>query len=212
MVGKLASAAEGRTATPAQILAAATRLFAARGFDGTSLQDIAEEVGLRKASLLYHFESKDDLRRAVLDSLLSRWNDVLPRLLVAAHTGVDQFEALVDETVGFFAADPDRARLLLREGLDRPAEFRALIAAHVAPWVAVVSTYVRKGIAHHEIHPDVDPEAYVVLVINLVLSSFATATCFSTVVSRKRHVAELLRVARTSLFAAPRPAGDPEKP
>src|SRR5689334_20820974 len=118
------------TATPDQILRVATHLFAERGFDGTSLQDIAAAVGLRKPSLLYHFASKDDLRRAVLESLLSRWNDVLPRLLLAATSGEDQFTSLIDEAVGFFAADPDRARLILREALDRPAELRLLLSAH----------------------------------------------------------------------------------
>lgn len=196
-------------ATPDQILAVATRLFAERGFDGTSLQDIAAAVGLRKPSLLYHFPSKDDLRRAVLDSLLTRWNDVLPRLLMAAHSGEDQFTALVDETVGFFAADPDRARLLLREGLDRPAEFRQLLTTHVRPWVTVVADYVRKGVGHGQIHAAVDPEAYVVAVINLILSSFATAGCFGGLIPRERVVAEVLRVSRQSLFLAPRPADAP---
>ena len=57
------------------ILETATRLFAAHGFDGTSLQDIAESVGIRKASLLYHFPAKEKLRLAVLDRLL----DTSPR-------------------------------------------------------------------------------------------------------------------------------------
>lgn len=213
MVGKAQDpSADGKSATSEQILTAATRLFAARGFEATSLQEIAEAVGVRKASLLYHFESKDDLRRAVLESLLSRWNDVMPRLLMAAHSGEDQFAALVDETVGFFAADLDRARLLLREGLDRPAEFRQLIATHVAPWVAVLTTYVRKGIERGEIHPDVDPEGYVVGCINLVLASFATASSFAGLVPRKRHVAEILRIARTSLFIAGRQEARKESP
>jgi AcrR family transcriptional regulator len=201
MVGKAESvASEGKSATPGQILEVATRLFAERGFDGASLQDIADAVGLRKPSLLYHFDSKDTLRRAVLESLLSRWNDVLPRLLLAASSGQDQFSALLDETIDFFAADPQRARLLLREALDRPAEFRSLLATYVRPWVDVVAEYVRKGVARGEIARAVDPEGYVVAVINLVLASFATQPSFGGVVPRERQIAELVRVARASLF------------
>ena len=64
----------------AQILIAATRLFAQKGLDGTSLQDVADVVGVRKPSLLWHFRSKEELHRSVLDGLLSRWNEALPRL------------------------------------------------------------------------------------------------------------------------------------
>src|SRR5205823_5119374 len=84
-----------------QILTSATRLFARRGFDGTSLQQIAEAVGIRKPSLLHHFPSKDELRRSVLDQMLAHWNDVLPRLLLAATAGA-RFDSLMHEVVGFF--------------------------------------------------------------------------------------------------------------
>jgi TetR/AcrR family transcriptional regulator len=201
MVGKPATpAADSKNPTPDQILSVATRLFAARGFDGTSLQDIADAVGIRKPSLLYHFPSKDELRRAVLDGLLSRWNDVLPRLLVAATSGEGQFDALVAETIDYFAADPDRARLLIREGLDRPEAIRELLRTHVAPWVEVISNNARKGIAQGLIHPDADPEAYVVCVINLIIASFATGDCLGAMLPRDRQIAELKRVAKSSLF------------
>ena len=53
-----------------QILDEATRLFAERGYDGTSMSDLAASVGLRKASLFHHFASKEELKSAVLDRLV----------------------------------------------------------------------------------------------------------------------------------------------
>jgi AcrR family transcriptional regulator len=70
----------------AQILTQATRLFAKLGYDGTSVQQIADAVGIRKPSLLYHFKSKDELRENVLAEMLAHWNAVLPGLLLKAST------------------------------------------------------------------------------------------------------------------------------
>ena len=50
----------------ARILAAALRLFAERGLDGTSMRDVAEAVGITKATLYHYFTSKNDLFAAVL--------------------------------------------------------------------------------------------------------------------------------------------------
>jgi AcrR family transcriptional regulator len=60
------------------VLAAARRLFTARGYDATSMRDVAAEVGITNAALYYHFPGKDALlealsavRRAELDGLLA---------------------------------------------------------------------------------------------------------------------------------------------
>ncbi|TQS26737.1 TetR/AcrR family transcriptional regulator [Microbispora sp. KK1-11] len=59
--------ARSATTMRADILDSAVRLFAAHGFRGTSLQDIATDAGCSKASLLYHFTNKD----AILTELLA---------------------------------------------------------------------------------------------------------------------------------------------
>jgi len=180
----------------------ATRLFAARGFDATSLQEIADAVGVRKPSLLYHFASKDALRLSVLSALLDRWNDVLPRLLVAATSPEGQFDAVINETVRFLTEDPDRARLLLRELLDRPHEMGPLMNEHVRPWVNVICNYIRKGQKRGTVHADVDPEAYVVNCMSLVISNVATHDCLGALGAEvfDSHISELLRIAKASLF------------
>lgn len=197
----------------------ATRRFAAHGFDGASLTQIAEAVGVRKASLLYHFSSKEALRQAVLDRVLRRWRKRVPRLLKAATSGQGQFEAVVGELVGFFAADPDRARLLLREALDRPAEMRELVEDHVRPWVGTVCDHIEAGQKAGRVHGELDPEAYVAQLINMVIGSVATFASVGALIDddddqrrAQRHLDELQRIARSSLFRSPRPTGDePER-
>jgi AcrR family transcriptional regulator len=195
-----------------QILQHATRLFAARGFVGASLRDIARAVGIRKPSLLYHFPSKDELRRGVLEQMLAHWNEVVPKLLRAATSGHQQFEAVTRETVDFFLEDPDRARLLLREMLDRPDEMLPLVETHVQPWARIVCDYIRKGQLQGRVHPDVDPEAYVANMINLVVCGVALQDTIAALTpgnendkraAVRRHVVEQLRVARSSLFIQP---------
>lgn len=55
-----------RTSTRDEIIVAAAALFSRFGFKGTSLQDIAAEVGCSKATLLYHFDSKEAILAALI--------------------------------------------------------------------------------------------------------------------------------------------------
>lgn len=199
----------------AKILLTATRLFAAHGFDGTSLQTICDVVGVRKASLLYHFRTKEELRQSVLAEVLDRWNEILPRLMLAASAGEHRFSVVIQETVSFFAADPDRARLLIREILDRPQDMQQRLETRVRPWVEIAADLIRKGQQHGDIYEDVDPEAYVLQVVNLVVSGVAMAASLAGALlpadapegpPDKRHSRELIRIARYSLFRSRRSA------
>ncbi len=193
-----------------RILQAATRLMAEKGYDGTSLAAVATSVGIKKPSLLYHFDSKPRLRKAVLEQLLSRWNDVLPRLLMAsAQTGLNKFDAVMQELLSFFADDPDRARLLLREMLDRPGEIEQALRAFGRPWVEVVSEYIRKGQESGQILKSVDPEAYILHVSSLALATVSSVHGTQGLLDNggelsplERALGEVARIARTSLFDA----------
>lgn len=61
-----------------EILDAADELFAQKGFDGTSTNDILEKVGIARGTLYYHFKSKED----IMDALIERYGS---RLLGAAQ-------------------------------------------------------------------------------------------------------------------------------
>lgn len=67
-----------------EILDAAAKLFAEKGFDGTSTNDILTSVGIAKGTLYHHFKSKED----IMDALIERHTDLM--LAEAAQTAADK--------------------------------------------------------------------------------------------------------------------------
>ena len=55
--------------TRAEIVAAAERHFAERGYEATRLDDVADDVGIRRAAIFYHFGDKQELYAAVLEEV-----------------------------------------------------------------------------------------------------------------------------------------------
>lgn len=77
--------------TRARILANALSLFAKKGYDHTTFNDIAERLKMTKGAVYWHFESKQALLRAIIDEMLVKFGDLISALLPA---GVSTFEGL----------------------------------------------------------------------------------------------------------------------
>jgi len=192
-----------------QIRAAASKLFATHGYEGVSLQSIADSVGIAKQTLLYHYPSKETLRRAVIEHVLSHWRRTLPAMLQAVTSGRRRFNALTEELVRFFDSDRDRARLLSRELLDNPTDTKRLMLESLRPWILLVAEYIREGQKVGLIRDDVDPESYVLHVVILVIANVANMSTLAMALpgegqsrraAEQRHLAELVRLTRTALF------------
>ncbi len=66
--------------TKGEIHRAALELFSGQGYEKTSLREIAEQVGITKASLYYHYSSKQDLLKAIIGTFFDDLNEVLLRI------------------------------------------------------------------------------------------------------------------------------------
>ena len=104
--------------TKAQIVAVALRRFAADGFSGTSLNDIADEVGVRRSSLLHHFPSKEALYRAVVLEEFADWFGLLGEAIGTVDHGWAQVEKVLRAAFRFFEERPEFVLLARREALD----------------------------------------------------------------------------------------------
>ncbi|HKU30935.1 TetR/AcrR family transcriptional regulator [Arthrobacter sp. NyZ413] len=63
--------------TRANIQAVALRLFSEQGYESTSMRQIAEELGFTKAALYYHFKSKEDIVRALMETMRGQIADLV---------------------------------------------------------------------------------------------------------------------------------------
>lgn len=96
-----------------RIHACARLLFARYGFEGVSLQRIADEVGLHKSSLFHHYRGKRELFREVIDAALDRVAEEVEALGRDEPPALESLLRVVDALVERFAAEPHTARLLM---------------------------------------------------------------------------------------------------
>src|SRR5215468_7460869 len=100
----------GRT-TATRILDVAEAEFAARGYHAASLGDIADQVGIRTASLYKHFASKRALYVAVVQRLLDPYFRLLGELLVVPASAA-QAERNLETVLAHYFRTPNLARLV----------------------------------------------------------------------------------------------------
>ncbi len=123
--------------TRISILVAAELLFAERGFANARLQDIAAQVGIRRASLLYYFHDKLELYDAVLADLLGSLHARVATALRAGGGLASRVERAVAAWVDFVGERPALARIVLREAAGATAERPPAVLRHLVPFHAL---------------------------------------------------------------------------
>ncbi len=120
VVGRAARAA----ATRQQIVGTAQRLFAARGYQATSLQAIADELGLTKAAVYYHFRTKAQILQASLDPAVEEMAVLLDEL-AAMPSRQERLDAFGVGWVDFLVRHRELGTMLLHDPEIRAASIYA---------------------------------------------------------------------------------------
>ena len=189
--------------TRAEIVAAAERHFAERGYEATRLDDIAAEVGIRRAAIFYHFGDKQELYAAVLDEVFRDWTEALP----TGGSAVERLEASLTGWIDYVAQRPNVARLILREAASsQPGRVSTFVRAGSAS-VKWFRSVIDEGIASGELEPRIEPYRFMSLMGAITVFHFAAMPWLTLNVpvepwSRAeldKHKREILLVARGML-------------
>ncbi|CAN5216074.1 MAG: TetR/AcrR family transcriptional regulator [Nocardioides sp.] len=135
------------------ILHVAARVVSEHGYHNTSLEMVADQVDLTKASLYHYFDSKDDLLSACFQAVAEKTIARLAAVADAAPTPLDALRDLILEQLEIFVHDdPDMARLFLQHQ-DWPASMREKQRHWRQLHEDIFVTVVEAGVASGQLHP-----------------------------------------------------------
>lgn len=137
------------------LLSVAVKVFNDRGYDGTSMEVLAQKLGISKSSIYHHVAGKTELLRLALDRALDALFAVTEEEQATSGPAIDRLEHMVRRSVEVLVAELPYVTLLLRVRGNTPVERRALVRRRELD--AVVATLVVTAAEEGDLRPGIDP-------------------------------------------------------
>jgi TetR/AcrR family transcriptional regulator len=156
-----------------ELVRQALRAFGDRGYEGTTLDAVAEAAGVRKQTLLYYFPTKDDLFDACVDALIEGLERSLSKVLMSDEEGLDRVEAVI-RTLFRLAEHWPEFPLFIREAARRSPQVVQRIADALEPFRKAAIGFLERGMATGEFRRQ-DPGLLLFTLYTAVVGTLAEA-------------------------------------
>ena len=109
--------------TKQKILTEAEKLFAVKGFEGTGIEEIARNVGIRKSVIYYHFKNKEQILQTMLDGFVAR-GVAFKKSFFERYAGnfMERLDVIMEEMIEFMEENRRIVTILLMESIKNPQQ------------------------------------------------------------------------------------------
>jgi AcrR family transcriptional regulator len=150
------------------LLAVAVQVFNERGYDGTSMEDLAKATGLSKSSIYHHFEGKEELLRLALQRALEPLFAVTEEPGASQGRALERLEYVVRREVAVLVDELPYVTLLLRVRGNTETERWALTRRRA--FDRFVADLVAQAAAEGDLRDDVEPAVVARLLFGMINS------------------------------------------
>ncbi|MGP3929823.1 TetR/AcrR family transcriptional regulator [Nonomuraea sp. KM88] len=140
---------------PESVLSIAVSVFNERGYDGTSMEDLARALGVTKSAIYYHVPGKEQLLGRALDRALDGLSEMVADERATSGPAIERLEWVVRQSVRILVDRLPYVTLLLRVRGNSRTEQVALERRR--EFDAFISRLVKEAAAEGSIRPDLDP-------------------------------------------------------
>jgi TetR/AcrR family transcriptional regulator, cholesterol catabolism regulator len=154
--------------TREDVVRAAGRLFADRGYHGTSMRDLGRELGLLGSSLYSHVSSKQDLLVEVVEEGARLFEQSAEKALATEGTAADRLDALIAGHVAVVIDNIDVARTFLNEARMLDSAQRARIVDARDHYEEAFRSVIREGIEDGSFSKDTDPKTASIFILSIL--------------------------------------------
>jgi TetR/AcrR family transcriptional regulator len=166
------SAKRNAAATKQRLLDAGEREFAARGFAGARLREIAVAAGVQPALIHHYFTDKQGLYRAVLDRALLPTSAESLTLLGSRHDLESLLTGFIALLLRFYAANRNLLAILRHEALSGSSVLDELTRERTLPIIEGLSRFLAERQAQGEVRADVSPDEIILAGMSMVVYPF----------------------------------------
>lgn len=147
------------------IIGAAVRLFSARGYNGTSMRNIAQEVGILAGSLYAHIESKESLLAEIVQSGIEPFLEILQNLEGSEQRPSERLRAYIVNHVNVVAQNPERTFVVFHEWRFLSEPKRTMAIRMRRRYAQGVTQIINDGIACGEFSSELAPKIAVFSIV-----------------------------------------------
>ena len=139
---------------PQQIIEAAVRVFARKGYYNSRVSDIAREAGIAAGTIYLYFKTKDDILVTLFRDKMAEFVDSLRKAIADEPEAASKVRTLVRLHFGLLEEDPELAEVLQVELRQGHKFFRGASGQEIGAYFALIGSVLEEGVGEGRFRPN----------------------------------------------------------